>query len=153
MSDLPLRTGSRPKTHFGLPHEQLDQNPPTEIYLQLKNEAFDFPLIEKRPSIISVPGTEALWLTEKSEHHCAEAFMQGNEFAHIHPPYDGSMHMMLPESQVAEVIEQGWGEIHPLVQTGDMPPTLLMVYGPRDLNELNVITGLLQSSYKFARGI
>ena len=153
MSDLPIRAGERPKTNYGLPHEQLDQNPPANIYHKLKNQAFDFPFVERRPSIISVPGAEALWLLEDGGHSCAQAFMRGNEFAHVHPPYDGSMHMMLPEDLVAEVIEQGWGEIHPLVPTGDMPATLLMVFGPRDDTELDVVMGLINTSYKFARGI
>ena len=54
---------------------------------------------------------------------------------------------------VAEVIEQGWGEIHPLVPTGDMPPTLLMVFGPRNDKELEVVLKLISTSYKFARGM
>ena len=153
MPDIPLRKGERPRTNYGLPHEQLDQNPPSDIYQKLKQQAFDFPLVERRPSIISVPGAEALWLQDGVEHSCAEAFMVGNEFAHVHPPYDGSMHMMLPEDLVAEVIEQGWGEIHPLVPTGNMPPTLLMVFGPRDDAELVVVSKLINTSYKFARGI
>ncbi len=86
MPDLPQRTGERPKTNYGLPHEQLDQNPPADIYEQLKGQAFDFPFVERRPSIISVPGAEALWLLEEAGHSCAEAFMRGNEFAHVHPP-------------------------------------------------------------------
>ncbi len=53
MPDLPQRTGERPKTNYGLPHEQLDQNPPADIYGQLKGQAFDFPFVERRPSIIS----------------------------------------------------------------------------------------------------
>ncbi len=104
MPDLPQRNGERPKTNYDLPHEQLDQNPPADIYEQLKGQAFDFPFVERRPSIISVPGAEALWLLEEGGHSCAEAFMRGNEFAHVHPPYDGSMHMMLPEDLVAEVV-------------------------------------------------
>ncbi len=153
MPDLPQRTGERPKTNYGLPHEQLDQNPPADIYEQLKGQAFDFPFVERRPSIISVPGAEALWLLEEGGHSCAEAFMRGNEFAHVHPPYDGSMHMMLPEDLVAEVVEQGWGEAHPLVPRGLAPPTLLMVFGPRDEGELKVVLKLIDASYKFARGI
>ncbi len=78
--------------------------------------------------------------------------MRGNEFAHVHPPYDGSMHMMLPEDLVAEVVEQGWGEAHPLVPRGEAPPTLLMVFGPRDEGELKVVLKLIDASYKFARG-
>ena len=153
MPDLPLRSGERPKTRYGLPHEQLEQNPSTEIYQKLKKQAFDFPFVERRPSGISVPGAEALWLHEDGGHGCAEAFMTGNEFAHVHPPYDGSLHMMLPEDLVAEVIEQGWGEIHPLVPTGHMPPTLLMVFGPRNDTELDVVMGLINASYRFARGV
>ena len=153
MPAIPQRSGERPKTNYGLPHEQLDQNPPANIYKRLKDQAFDFPFVERRPSIISVPGAEALWLLEDGGHSCAEAFMRGNEFAHVHPPYDGSMHMMLPEDLAAEVIEQGWGEAHPLVPRGEAPPTLLMVFGPRDEMDIEVILKLINASYKFARGI
>ena len=153
MDSLPWRRGEKPKTNYGLPHAQLSQNPPPEIYAKLKNRAYDFPFVERRPSIISVPGAEALWLLEEGGHSCAEAFMRGNEFAHVHPPHDGSMHMMLPEDDVPEVVEKGWAEIHPLVPKGRMPPTLVMVYGPRDEGELKVILGLIDASYKFARGI
>ncbi|MDA9982362.1 hypothetical protein N9H39_06420, partial [Gammaproteobacteria bacterium] len=95
MLTLPARSGDKPKTNYGLPHEQLNQNPPLEVYQNLMNRAFDFPFVERRPSIISVPGAEALWLQEEDGHGCAEAFMRGNEFAHVNPSYDGSMHMML----------------------------------------------------------
>lgn len=60
--------------------------------------------------------------------------------------------MMLPEDLVAEVVEQGWGEAHPLVPRGLAPPTLLMVFGPRDEEELKVVLKLIDASYKFARG-
>ena len=153
MLSLPPREGDKPKTHYGLPHEQLDQNPPAEIYEILKSCAFDFPFVERRPSIISVPGAEALWLQEEGGHSCAEAFMRENEFAHIHPPYDGSMHMMLPVDLVAEALEQGWAESHPLVPKGEAPETLIMVFGPRDSDELNVVLKLIHQSYRFARGL
>lgn len=149
---LPIRSGDKPKTNYGLPHEQLDQNPPPEIYQALKDQAFDFPFVERRPSIISVPGAEALWLKEEGGRGCAEAFMRGNEFAHVHPPYDGSMHMTLPEDLVAEVLEQGWGESHPLVPRGQAPMSLVMIFGPRDKMELEVVVNLIGESYRFARG-
>lgn len=153
MLTLPQRRGKKPETHYGLPHQQLDQNPPPYIYAKLKDQAFDFPFVERRPSIISVPGAEALWLQEQGGHSCAEAFMRGNEFAHVHPPYDGSMHMMLPQDDVAELLTKGWGEVHPLVPVGRMPPTLVMAFGPRDEKELDVIMMLIEASYKFARGV
>ncbi len=71
MLSLTQRFGDKPKTHYGLPHSQLDQNPPADIYKKLKDQAFDFPFVERRPSIISVPGAEALWLLEEGGHSCA----------------------------------------------------------------------------------
>ena len=153
MLSVPYRHGAKPKTNYGLPHQQLDQNPPSDIYAKLKDRAYDFPFVERRPSIISVPGAEALWLLEEGGHSCADAFMKENEFAHVHPPYDGSMHMMLPEDEVPGVLERGWAEIHPLVPQGSVPPTLVMIFGPRDEGELEVILKLIDASYRFARGI
>ena len=152
MIDLAQRRGDRPETHNGLPHEQLTQNPSAEMYDRLKGQAFGFEFVERRPSVISVPGAEALWLTEEGGHGCAEAFMRGNEFAHVHPLYDGSMHMMLPEDLVSDLLERGWGEHHPLVPAGKMAPTSVMVYGARDEGEIGVVMSLIEESYKFARG-
>ena len=153
MVTLPQRQGKKPKTNYGLPHQQLDQIPPPEVYAKLKDQAFDFEFVERRPSVISVPGSEGLWLPEDGGHSCAEAFMRGNEFAHVHPPHDGSMHMMLPETDVAELLERGWGELHPLVPEGRMPPTTVLVFGPRNEGDLDVILRIIDASYKFARGI
>lgn len=152
MLTLPARAGPKPRTTDTNPHQQLDQNPPDEVYRVLKSRAFDFPLVERRPSMISVPGAEALWLTEVPEQRCAEAFMIGNEFAHVHPPYDGSMHMMLPLDGVAELVERGWGEPHPLVARGLIPPTAVMVFGPRDGAELEVVLAIIAASHRFAAG-
>jgi len=152
MIDLAQRRGDRPETHNGLPHEQLTQNPSAEMYDRLKGQAFGFEFVERRPSVISVPGAEALWLTEEGGHGCAEAFMRGNEFAHVHPLYDGSMHMMLPEDLVRDLLGRGWGEHHPLVPAGKMAPTSVMVYGARDEGEIGVVMSLIEESYKFARG-
>ena len=63
MLSLPYRAGEKPKTSPSAPHEQLDQNPPANVYALLKDRAFDFPQVDRRPSIISVSGAEGLWLT------------------------------------------------------------------------------------------
>jgi len=153
MLNLPQRQGDRPMTNYGLPHEQLSQNTPADVYAKLKDQAYDFEFVERRPSIISVPGAEGLWLLEEGGRSCSEAFLRGNEFAHVHPPYDGSLHMMLPDDDVPELLDRGWGESHPLVPVGRVPPGLVMVYGPRDPGELDVILGLIDTSYRYARGI
>jgi len=52
---------------------------------------------------------------------------------------------------VAEAAERaGWAEPHFLVHTGQAPPTVVMLYAPRDEDERDVILGLVRASYDFA---
>ncbi len=78
--------------------------------------------------------------------------MVGREFAHLHPPPDQSLHLTLPERRAREAIQAGWAEFHPLVEEGRLPPTLVMVYAPRDDVEIEIVYGLVRESYQFARG-
>jgi phospholipase/carboxylesterase len=81
-----------------------------------------------------------------------EAFLVGTEFAHLHGARDGSLHVALPTADATLAIEKGWAELHPLARPGVFPPTLVMLYGPRDEAELETIWQLVQISYAFARG-
>ncbi len=152
MLALPERFGPKPQTTSSAPHEQLDQNPSAIVYARFKDMAFNFPHVERRPSIISVPGAEALWLTVEQKHRCDEAFIIGNEFAHVHPPHDGSMHMMLPREDVQDLFDKGWGEAHPLALLGHIPPTAVMVFAPRDDTEVEIVLQITEMSYRFAAG-
>jgi Luciferase len=152
MIDLPLRAGAKPRTTSTNPHQQQSQNPTPEVYELLLRKACDFPHVERRPSAISVPCAQALWLSEEVTSARLEAFLIGREFAHVHPPYDGSMHMMLPPEAVDEVLAKGWVEPHPLARRGLIPPTAVMVYAPRDAVEVEAILQVIGVSYRFACG-
>jgi hypothetical protein len=152
MIDLPPRAGAKPQTTSTNPHQQQSQNPPPEVYDLLLSKAFEFPHVERRPSAISVPGAQALWLAEEVAGARPEAFLIGREFAHVHPPYDGSMHMMLPLEAVDEVLAKSWGEPHPMVRRGLIPPTAVMVYAPRDAAEVDTVVQVIGASYRFACG-
>jgi len=78
--------------------------------------------------------------------------MMGNEFAHVHPHYDGSMHLMLPIECTRELFAKGWGEPHPMTVTGMIPATAVMVFAPRDVPEIETALKILATSYDFARG-
>ena len=100
----------------------------------------------------SVPGAQALWLAEAVASARPEAFLFGREFAHVHPPYDGSMHMILPPEAVDEVLAKGWGEPHPMARRGLIPPPAVMVYAPRDAAEVDTVLQVIGGSYRFACG-
>ncbi len=149
---LPRRPGSRPTTTPTNPHTQLDQQPSdSEQREQLAASVFALPGVVERPSLISVPGARALWLSDVKVGP-PEAFMVGNEFAHLHPAPDQSLHAMLPPAIAVEAIEAGWAEQHPVARRGLIPANAVMLYAPRDDAEREVVEELVRASHAFARG-
>jgi Family of unknown function (DUF5519) len=69
------------------------------------------------------------------------------EFAHLHPGYDGSLHLALPRALAAEAIARGWAVAHPLAGIR-LTPGMVLIYGPRTPDELDVVSsrGLQASS-------
>jgi hypothetical protein len=154
MSDAILtRRGGRPRTTSINPHTQLNQQPADDaVRAELVRRAFSLPGVRERASRISVPGARALWLDETVPPGPDEAFLVGREFAHLHPLPDQSLHLSLPPDLIERAITAGWAELHPLAQRGAVPRSIVMVYAPRDRQELEVVYALLLASYRFARG-
>ncbi|HEX6595619.1 MAG TPA: luciferase family protein [Acidimicrobiales bacterium] len=149
---LPHRPGPRPSTTPTNPHTQLDQQPADQRQRdQLAAVLFALAGVEERPSLISVPGARALWLAEEVGGP-PEAFMVGNEFAHLHPGPDQSLHAMLPPDLATEAIDAGWAEQHPVARRGLIAPNAVMIYAPRDDFERGVVEELVRAAHAFARG-
>ena len=152
VTTLAHRRGPAPETTSCLPHSQVTQHGPDEIVQKLHDWCFALPHVANEHSGISVPGARALVLHESSACNHA-AFMVGREFAHIHPhPDSGSMHVKLPAHIATAVVDAGWGEDHYLVSQGHYPPGLIMVFSPRDDDELNIVKHIVAQSYAFATG-
>ena len=146
------RSGPAPHTSNSLPHSQVTQHGPDEVVQKLHDWCFALPSVANEHSGISVPGARALVLYEGTEcNH--DAFMIGREFAHIHPhPDNGSMHVKLAAEDAKAVVDAGWGEDHYLVTQGHYPPGLIMVFSPRDDDELESVQQIVARSYEFATG-
>ena len=149
---LPERIGARPDTTPAPPQQQLNQNSPPQVQEELFARVKTLQGIWIGESHISVPGARGFFVEDSWPKGPSKAYMIETEFAHLHPAYDGSLHMCLPEEAAAEVVSKGWGQLHPEVLTGERPATLIMVYGPRDAVELEVVWTLLQGSYAFGTG-
>jgi hypothetical protein len=149
---LPSRVGDRPRTTATNPHTQLDQQPTDLRWMdELARRAFLLPGVLEEPSRISVPGARALVLAASEPTGPPEAFLIGREFAHLHPAPDHSLHAMLPAETVTEAVAAGWAEPHPVARMGLIAPTAVMLYAPRDREELDVIERLVRASHAFAR--
>ncbi len=150
---LPRRAGERPRATTSIPHSQLDQQPPDIGELDaILAVAATWPHVELQPSRIAVDGSRALVLTPDSGHGPPEAFMAGQEFCHGHAGGDFSLHATLPLPLAEEAQRRGWAEPHYLVHAGQAPPTVVMLYAPRDETERRVILRLVRASYQFALG-
>lgn len=149
---LCVRSGRRPRTTDTNPHRQLEQIAPPAFQEALWARMRALPDVDEGPSLISVPGARALFLRPTAAGGPDEAFMTGREFVHLHPASDGSLHMALPPARVTEAVAAGWGELHPLAASGRVPPTVLLVYGPRNAAELETVWELVQASHRFACG-
>ncbi|MCJ1399480.1 hypothetical protein MMC11_002682 [Xylographa trunciseda] len=68
------------------------------------------------------------------------------EIVHLHTT-EGSMHLTLHPSDAALVIARGWGERHPLAGRGPwVPKGFMLVYAPRTIEEVNVVTEVIKAS-------
>jgi hypothetical protein len=149
--DLPTRRGPRPRTTPDNPHMQLDQQPDDPaVRDELARRVFSLADVEERPSGISVPGARALCLVASAQTGPPSAFMIDREFAHLHPSPDMSLHLTLEEDLGEQAVARGWSELHPIARAGVIPPTAFMVFAPRDADELEVVTSLVEASYGFA---
>jgi phospholipase/carboxylesterase len=145
------RAGARPRTTSTNPHAQLDQNAPVWLQEKLFLLARGLVGVVVAPSHVSVPGTRAFHLPACSQ-AAENGFMVEREFAHQHPPSDGSLHMALPPEIVDTVIANGWAEYHPLAGKYGLPGNIVMVYGPRDDAELEIVAALVRASHERACG-
>jgi hypothetical protein len=71
------------------------------------------------------------------------------EVGHIHH-FDGSMHIILSPSDTKTVIEAGWGELHGLAGDGPAAKAYMMIYSPRNKEELAVTKQILEAAVRYA---
>src|SRR4051812_22425571 len=149
---LPRRFGPRPRSSTGLPFRQLDQLPPLGIIDRLHEMCLELQGVRTRQSRFAAPRSRALWLAEPAAPGPQNAFIDGREFCHLDEPPEGSIHLTMPPSDVESVVARGWAERHPIYTLG-VHPALVLIYAPRDSEELATVFSLVTHSWRFAGGL
>ena len=149
--ELPHRHGPRPDVSWTIPQQQQSQNAPADLQERLFSRLRNLAGVEVGPSRISVPGARGLTLEHGSSDERAFLVPRVREFAHLHPAYDGSMHLVLPPELAADVSAKGWGRPHMWAGTR-LSPGFMLVHGPRDDVELDIVTGIVETSHAYAAG-
>ena len=80
----------------------------------------------------------------------------GGEICHAHPS-DGSLHLTLHPADANVMLENGWGERHPLAKGGwfrrFVPREFVLIYAPRTEKELDVVMQIVAASVWWVSGI
>jgi len=148
---LPGRIGPRPRLSAALPFRQLDQYPEAEWPQRLFELCVCLPGVRSRQSRLATVQSRALFVSDEGACGPPEAFIDGREFCHLHGLPEGSVHLTLPPSVIESVAALGWAARHPARSLG-LFKNLVLVYGPRDSAELEIVVSLVEHSCRFARG-
>jgi len=149
---LSHRAGQRPTVSWTIPQEQRTDNAPVDLQEKLFARISSLAGVSTSQSVISVPGARGLMIKPEPDAP-KDAFLvpSAGEFAHQHPSHDGSLHLALPPQLAADAIAKGWAVAHPLAGIR-LARGMVMVYGPRDENELHVVAAMVETSHAYATG-
>lgn len=149
--EISVRKGDHPEIGQTPPQLQYSDLGPEDIRLALKKWAFNtFPNVTEHDTMISVPTSRALWLKEEVTPAHDDAFMPpagSREFCHLHE--DGSFHTVVDRVLEDEILEKQWGVRHMYYDRGVKE---MLVYAPRDVDELKVSKKIITESYRYASG-
>lgn len=148
---LPQRSGERPDVHFRIPQSQLSDNSPKHLQDALFERVSRLDGVVSGQSMISVPGARGFVSAAASGPDDAFLVAEAKEFAHLHPEHDGSLHLALPLELAGDAVAKGWAQPHMWAGVR-LSPGFVMVYGPRDEAELEIVAGIVESSYRYAHG-
>jgi hypothetical protein len=143
------RTDARPLTAKTGPHRHLSEQAPPSLWGELVAMAFAIDGVRQGHSTVSMADSMAALLPDLPQNHGPWSLAVGGyvEPFHIHGVRDTSIHAVLPSDLAAEVVVKRWGEAHTYAEFD----TQVMIYAPRNSEELIPVLELLKASVAFAR--
>jgi hypothetical protein len=150
--ELPARRGRRPKTVRGPLHIQCNQHGDLKYLNQLVDQVLTWPYIESAEPFISRSNTIPIRLMEMVASNDPSAFITDREFARVFLGVP-TIYLVLLLLCAHRAIVRGWAEPHYLGSQGLMPVGTVVVYTPKDVEELAICTVLFSESYHVGRKI
>ncbi|KIJ57324.1 hypothetical protein M422DRAFT_40794 [Sphaerobolus stellatus SS14] len=162
-SSLPRRKGDRPTiAWFPAPHRQLTQlgseqmnqnvksilregsaNYPDSVEIRRSAHEGHLDALFVGPEILR-SNTDTTNGTRKSAY---------GEIAHVHSGFDYSVHVLPAPQDCKAIIDNGWGERHPCAGSiKGMPKEYILLYTPRNDEDLAVIKNILDAAIRFMTG-
>lgn len=149
---LPIRKGIRPNMICEPVHIQLDGRGNPKYLHHLVDEVRGWPHVQLHRPYADDPDTFSFRLEEVAIGADSSAFIRDREFARmlIATP---TIYLALPLVCAHWAIVRRWAEPHYPSSHGVMPPGVVVLYMPRDQEELEVCYFLFSESYRVARKV
>jgi hypothetical protein len=149
LRDLPARKGSRPKTLCGPLHIQCGGHGDHKYVNQLVKDVLSWPLIETVPNSQDPTASIPIRFEEGAATLDSAPYISAREFARV---LQGALtiYLALPLVCAHWAIVQGWAEPHYLGSFGLLPAGTVLVYTPKDGEELGICYKLFSAAYHSA---
>jgi hypothetical protein len=158
LSPLALRPSPTPYVVGTAPHRQINQTIPEGIRSYYTGRlAFFASLVNN----YSWSPTKDTTTTRSDSCNCLEDTGLCTVDCNFCSPHgsDGSTHVILHPSDLEIVVQNGWGELHPLAKTGSyfassgdscyMPATLALIYAPRTYSEVSTVMEIVKAGSRY----
>ncbi|KAF8504180.1 hypothetical protein BU17DRAFT_101433 [Hysterangium stoloniferum] len=160
------RRGERPEVRGVIPQRQLD-NIASQATIQELNKyiislASDYPTMLRIAQSAWEGHVEGLFLrrgvpadpfSELLSERMFSRVAPRLEIAHVHS-VDGSLHVSLAPADAVEIVRKGWGVRHRLAgRYKDLPGTYVMIYAPRDEEEVKVVKKIIAATVEYTSGL
>ena len=149
LRDLPTRKGSRPKTMLGPLHIQCGGHGDRKYVNQLVKDVLSWPLIETVPNSQDSTATIPIRFEPAAVTLDSTPWISAREFARVLLGAP-TIYLALPLVCAHWAIVQGWAEPHYLGSFGLVPAGTVVVYTPKDGEELGICYTLFSAAYHSA---
>jgi hypothetical protein len=146
---LPIRRGTRPTTIRGPLHLQCSDNGDENLLRELVGEVAVWGGIDASPCSVGIGELVSLRVNEDLATDDRSIFITGTEFGRVlfGAP---TIYLTLPLSCAHWTIVRGWAEPHFSSSFGLVPPGVMVIYTPRDEEEMAVCRSLFRTSYTYS---
>jgi hypothetical protein len=149
LQDLPVRKSSRPRTLRGPLHIQCSGHGDRKYLDQLVRDVLSWPHVEALPDASNPPTAIPIRFEQDAVTLASAPFMSAREFGRVLLGAP-TLYLALPLGCAHRAIVRGWAEPHYLSSFGLMPPGAVVVYTPKDRDQLSVCYTLFYAAYQSA---
>ena len=149
LQDLPIRKSSRPRTLRGPLHIQCSGHGDRQYVDQLVRDVLSWPHVEALSDASNPPTTIPIRFEENAATLDSAPFISAREFARVLLGAP-TIYLALPLVCAHWAIVRGWAEPHYLSSFGLMPAGAVVVYTPKDREQLSICYALFYAAYQSA---